>query len=66
MPHSFIGTERMAKLGSTTTTATSSSQMSMRNDIDPTLFCTSYQRDRFYLFTNREPEEEGFALFVLK
>jgi len=23
---------------------------------DPTLFCTAYKRNRFYLFTKREPD----------
>ncbi|GMF58391.1 unnamed protein product [Phytophthora fragariaefolia] len=26
--------------------------------IDPTLFCTSFKRNRFFLFSTREPEEE--------
>ncbi len=28
-------------------------------DPDPTLFCTAYKKNRFYLFTTREPEETG-------
>jgi len=26
---------------------------------DPTVFVTSYKKQRFYLFTNREPEDQG-------
>ena len=24
---------------------------------DPTIFCTAYKKNRFYLFTKREPED---------
>ncbi len=27
------------------------------NESDPTLFCTAYRRNRFYLFSRREPED---------
>ncbi|KAG7377557.1 Peptidylprolyl isomerase domain and WD repeat containing protein 1 [Phytophthora pseudosyringae] len=29
-----------------------------RDTIDPTLFCTSFKRNRFFLFSSREPEED--------
>ncbi|KAF1779253.1 Cyclophilin-like domain [Phytophthora cactorum] len=29
-----------------------------RDSIDPTLFCTSFKRNRFFLFSTREPEED--------
>uniref|UniRef100_A0AAV1U2Q8 peptidylprolyl isomerase n=1 Tax=Peronospora matthiolae TaxID=2874970 RepID=A0AAV1U2Q8_9STRA len=29
-----------------------------RDNIDPTLFCTAFKRNRFFLFSTREPEEE--------
>jgi len=29
-----------------------------RDNIDPTLFCTSFKRNRFFLFSSREPEED--------
>ena len=33
---------------------------------DPSLFCTAYKKQRFYIFSQREPEEHGgFVLFIL-
>ncbi|KAK1946870.1 Peptidyl-prolyl cis-trans isomerase CYP71 [Phytophthora citrophthora] len=29
-----------------------------RDTVDPTLFCTSFKRNRFFLFSSREPEED--------
>ncbi|CAI5731538.1 unnamed protein product [Peronospora destructor] len=29
-----------------------------RDNIDPTLFCTSFKRNRFFLFSSREPEDD--------
>ncbi|KAG6586951.1 Peptidylprolyl isomerase domain and WD repeat-containing protein 1 [Phytophthora cinnamomi] len=29
-----------------------------RDNIDPTLFCTSFKRNRFFLFSSREPDED--------
>lgn len=32
---------------------------------DPTIFCTAYKKNRFYLFTKREPEDiKGYAEFI--
>ena len=33
---------------------------------DPTLFCTAYKRNRFYMFTRREPESLSlyYSLFL--
>jgi len=46
LPAAFIGTKRM-------------SEEDAREGIsDPTLFCTAYKRDRFFLFTRREPSDE--------
>eukprot|EP00771_Trimastix_marina_P002609 gnl/Trimastix_PCT/375.p1 GENE.gnl/Trimastix_PCT/375~~gnl/Trimastix_PCT/375.p1 ORF type:complete len:632 (-),score=190.46 gnl/Trimastix_PCT/375:270-1970(-) len=56
VPLSFIGTERMAKRGAA------------RCDPDPTLFCTALKRDRFFLFTRREPvdeDESGLARDIM-
>ena len=34
--------------------------LSMHNDLsDPTIFCTAAKKSRFFLFSKREPEEEG-------
>lgn len=31
---------------------------------DPTLFCTAYKKDRFYMFTKREPAEpDGYEFY---
>ncbi|KAH7815323.1 putative peptidylprolyl isomerase domain and wd repeat-containing protein 1 [Monocercomonoides exilis] len=47
IPSTFIGTPRML-------------EMAKYKDIpDPCLFCTAFQKDRFYIFSNREPKEEG-------
>ncbi len=35
----------------------STSALASREEQDPTLFCTAYKRPRFYLFSQREPEE---------
>ncbi|CAI5742053.1 unnamed protein product [Hyaloperonospora brassicae] len=29
-----------------------------RDNVDPTLFCTAFKRNRFFLFSTREPEED--------
>lgn len=32
---------------------------------DPTIFCTAYKKNRFYLFTKREPQDtKGYVLNV--
>ena len=30
---------------------------------DPTIFCTGHKKNRFYLFTNRDPNE--YDLFIV-
>lgn len=29
------------------------------NEFDPTIFCCAYNKNRFYMFTTREPEDDG-------
>eukprot|EP01083_Nonionella_stella_P033870 92682_1 len=52
-----VGASVVASMG-TDHVMTSGSAINQRNE-DPTLICTSFRRQRFYLFTRREPKEEG-------
>ena len=34
---------------------------------DPTIFCTAYKKNRFFLFTKREPEDtKKYPVFIFK
>jgi peptidylprolyl isomerase domain and WD repeat-containing protein 1 len=32
---------------------------------DPTIFCTAYKKNRFYLFTKREPEDTKKYVYLI-
>jgi hypothetical protein len=49
IPTAFIGTTRMIEL------------TRARDQIDPCVFCSAYQKDRFYIFSNRSPKDDGFS-----
>ena len=33
---------------------------------DPTLICTGYKKNRFYIFTRREPDQENRYSFLFR
>jgi peptidylprolyl isomerase domain and WD repeat-containing protein 1 len=52
----------MQQMGAAAVTASGSAIMEKAED--PTLFCTAYKKERFYMFTSREPQEaDGVSNF---
>ncbi|XP_045159087.2 peptidylprolyl isomerase domain and WD repeat-containing protein 1-like isoform X1 [Mercenaria mercenaria] len=57
----FQGSGKKAKAATDVPTAASDNPLLQTQVLDPILFCTAYKKNRFYMFTRREPFDKSSA-----
>ena len=55
----FQGSGKKAKAATDVSTAASDNPLLQSQVLDPILFCTAYKKNRFYLFSRREPFDKN-------